>query len=185
MRVVPLVAGFAALAAAESACPAQPGRAPPARIGPSSLAPTSFGACILPACLNRAILAADAGLGLGPPAPPPPPSPRRGREQPARAHANLVSLFSSDDYPAAAVRAGEQGAVGFRLEIDKAGRVAGCAITSSSGSAALDSTTCRLLAARARFTPARDRKGRAATDSVNGRIIWRIPEPEPPPPPPS
>jgi TonB family protein len=119
------------------------------------------------------------------PPPPPPPSPRRGREQPARAQANLVSLFSSDDYPAAAARAGEQGSVGFRLDIDKAGRVAACEVTSSSGSAALDSTTCRLVSARARFSPARDRKGRPTTDKVTGRIVWRMPEPEPPAPPPS
>jgi TonB family protein len=118
-----------------------------------------------------------------PPAPPPPP-PRRGKEQRARANSNLVSLFSSDDYPASAVRAREQGAVGFRLDVDKAGRVAGCTITSSSGSPALDSATCRLLAARARFTPARDRKGRPVPDSMAGRIVWRMPEPEPPPPPP-
>jgi protein TonB len=106
------------------------------------------------------------------------------KQRPARAQANLVSLFSSDDYPAAAVRAREEGSVGFRLEIDKVGRVTGCAIMASSGSAALDSTTCRLLARRARFTPALDRKGKPTADSMTGRIVWRMPPLEPPPPPP-
>jgi protein TonB len=92
-------------------------------------------------------------------------------------------LFSSDDYPASAVRAGEQGSVGFRIEVDKVGRVSGCTVTASSGSAVLDSATCRIVASRARFEPARDRKGRPAVDGFSGRIVWRLPEPEPPPPP--
>jgi protein TonB len=109
---------------------------------------------------------------------------RHGKQRPARAQANLVSLFSSDDYPAAAVRAREEGNVGFRLEIDKIGRVTACAIIVSSGSATLDSATCGLLVRRARFTPALDYKGKPTADRMTGRILWRLPAPEPPPPPP-
>jgi TonB family protein len=135
----------------------------------------------LPACT------AEAGaptLQAGSPAPPPPPMSARGKQRPARAQANLASLFSSDDYPEAAWRAGEEGAVGFRLNIGKAGRVVTCGVTISSGSAELDGATCRLLTERAGFTPARDRKGRLTEASVAGRIVWRIPDPEPPPSPP-
>jgi TonB family protein len=117
--------------------------------------------------------------------PPPAPSPPRGKVRPARAQASLPQLFSSDDYPASALRAGEEGAVGFRIDVGRDGRIAACTVTASSGSVALDSTTCRLLTARARFSPALDRKGRPTTDSLNGRIVWRLPEPEPPPPPPT
>lgn len=121
----------------------------------------------------------------GSPAPPPPPPPsRRGKARPARASVNLAELFSSDDYPASAARMGEAGAVGFRVDIDRNGRIAACTIIISSGSAALDSTTCRLLRSRARFSPALDRKGRPTEDSLGGRIVWTLPEPEPPPPPP-
>ncbi len=109
-----------------------------------------------------------------PPAPPPPPPPPR-KVQPARAKANLVSLFSDEDYPASAVRAGESGATGFRLDVGTNGRVSACTVTSSSGSSALDSTTCRLLRSRARFTPATDSTGAATTDTVTGRIVWRLP----------
>jgi protein TonB len=109
-----------------------------------------------------------------PPAPPPPPPPPR-KVTPARAKANLVSLFSDEDYPASAVRAGESGATGFRLDVGTNGRVANCTVTSSSGSSALDSTTCRLLKSRARFTPATDNTGSATTDTVTGRIVWRLP----------
>lgn len=113
--------------------------------------------------------------------PPPPPAPR-GKVGPARPQGRLPSLFSSDDYPAAAVRAGEEGAVGFRLDIGRDGRIAACTVIASSGSAVLDSTTCRLIEMRARFEPARDHQGKPTGDSVSGQIVWRLPKPEPPPP---
>jgi protein TonB len=108
-----------------------------------------------------------------PAAPPPPPPPRK--VEPARAKANLPSLFSDEDYPASAVRAGEAGTTGFRLEIGANGRVTGCTVTASSGSSALDSTTCRLLKTRARFTPARDSSGNPTTDTYSSRIRWVLP----------
>lgn len=99
--------------------------------------------------------------------------------------ANLPSLFSDEDYPAAAVRAGEQGRTGFHLSIAANGRVSGCTITSSSGSAALDSTTCRLITTRARFRPAQDPQGRPVAGTFDGGIVWRLPaEPAPPTAPP-
>lgn len=109
--------------------------------------------------------------------PPPPPPPPPGRLTPVRARANLATLLSSDDYPLEALRKGEQGTVSLRLQVGANGRVAGCTITRSSGSAILDSTTCRLLTARARFTPARDARGRPVADSLSSRIVWRIPDP--------
>lgn len=100
---------------------------------------------------------------------------------PARAKVNLAGLFSDLDYPAAAVAAREEGPVAFRLDVGPNGRVEGCAITGSSGSAELDSATCRLLTSRARFTPARDSAGNPVQDSVAGRIVWRLPPPPPEP----
>lgn len=116
-----------------------------------------------------------------PPAPPPPVSPRVRRTAPL---VPLVRLFSADDYPAAALRAEHQGMVSYRLTVGRDGRVAACAITGSSGSPHLDSVTCRILTARARFVPARDARGRPTIDHVSGRVLWRIPEPPPPPLPP-
>jgi periplasmic protein TonB len=105
-----------------------------------------------------------------PPAPPPPPV----TVEPARARANLASYVSNDDYPASALRNEEQGTTGFRLTIGPDGRVTNCVVTSSSGSSALDSATCRLMRSRARFTPARDNHGNPTTDSHSSRITWRI-----------
>lgn len=108
----------------------------------------------------------------GPELSPAPPSARPG--EPARARANLASYVSNDDYPAAALRDEEQGTTGFRLAIGPDGRVTNCSVTSSSGSAALDTTTCRIMRNRARFTPARDSEGRPTTDTQSARITWRI-----------
>jgi protein TonB len=109
-----------------------------------------------------------------PPKPPPPPPPPK-KVTPARAKANLASLFSDEDYPASALRSSESGATGFRLDVGANGRVSACSVTSSSGSSALDSTTCRLLRARARFTPATDSTGGPTSDTYTGRIVWKLP----------
>lgn len=82
------------------------------------------------------------------------------------------SLTTDVDYPAAALRAREQGIAEFRATVGPEGRVTECTITSSSGSASLDAATCELMRTRARFTPARDEHGNATTDTVNSRIRW-------------
>jgi protein TonB len=93
---------------------------------------------------------------------------------PAQPKAKLASLFSVEDYPSEAFRNRHEGTVGFRLQVGADGRVKDCAIMSSSGFASLDSTTCRLLTLRARFSPALDRLGRPTTDSAVGQINWRL-----------
>jgi protein TonB len=110
------------------------------------------------------------------PAPPPPPPPPR-KVEPARAKANLAGLISDEDYPASALRSEEQGSVRVTLQIGTNGRVTGCSVAKSSGSSALDNTTCRLLTSRGRFTPARDSNGNPTTDTVTSpNIVWRIAE---------
>jgi TonB family protein len=94
----------------------------------------------------------------------------------AVAPSGLVTLFSSDDYPAEAIRNREEGIVAFRITVGVDGRVAGCAVVGSSGSALLDSTTCRILRERARFMPARNAAGEAVEDIHTGRINWQLPE---------
>jgi len=121
----------------------------------------------------------------GPPPEEPPPPPVGGSElplplvpgtEPARARANLASYFSADDYPAAALRDGAQGRVAVSLEIGPDGRVANCAVTQSSGSAALDSTTCRIIRSRARYTPARNARGEAVADRIQeATVTWALP----------
>jgi protein TonB len=110
----------------------------------------------------------------GPPMPPAPPAPPR-IEQAARARGDLRSLITADDYPDAALRMGDEGTVQVRLGIGTSGKVTDCTVVASSGSTALDNATCRILKSRARFTPAKDSNGQAATDSmVSPKIVWRL-----------
>ena len=110
-----------------------------------------------------------------PPAPPAPPSPPRFvRGTPARAE--LARIVSPDDYPAEALRAGEEGIVSFSLLVGPDGRVNNCLIQESSESVWLDNATCRLMTVRARFSPARDLKGEAINAIVNAKIVWRLPD---------
>ena len=101
---------------------------------------------------------------------------RRGAAFPSRATANLPSYFSSDDYPAAALRAEEDGRNLIRIEVGPDGRVYGCTVVESTGSRALDSASCRLVSRRARFRPARDSRGNPVHDTVIASIVWQIPE---------
>ena len=77
-------------------------------------------------------------------------------------------------YPAAALRAGEQGRVVFQLNVDAAGAVTDCSIVESSGSAVLDAATCDGMRANARFTPARDVRGRAMADILVQAVRWTL-----------
>ena len=86
------------------------------------------------------------------------------------------------DYPPAAILAGEEGIVGFRLGVDEQGRTVACTITQSSGSALLDGTTCRLMTLRARFQPAKDAEGKAVASAFQSRTKWVIPQFRPPSP---
>jgi len=96
----------------------------------------------------------------------------------SRARAVLASYISDSDYPAGAIRNGEQGDVGFRLDVTAEGTVSDCQVVESSGSALLDGATCRIMRARARFTPARNSAGQAVADTVSARVRWVLPADE-------
>ena len=90
--------------------------------------------------------------------------------------ATLASYFRNADYPRKALKRREQGMVVFRIEISTLGRVSRCSVTRSSGSSALDETTCRLATERLRFRPATDGAGRPVSDSIDDlELIWRLP----------
>ena len=98
----------------------------------------------------------------------------RPLRSPALPRIRLVELVSDADYPAAALRAGQQGTVGFRLDLDATGAVTQCTVMSSSGSAPLDETTCRILRERVRAEPARDEYGEPEPGTIISRLSWRI-----------
>ncbi|MFL6781237.1 MAG: energy transducer TonB [Sphingomicrobium sp.] len=108
-----------------------------------------------------------------PPSPPLPPGPRVIR--PPQLRGSAPALVSRDDYPPSARAQNEQGRVDFTLTVGANGRVVGCAIIRSSGSAALDSATCRIFLRRARFTPAIDSNGNPAVGTAALSFDWRLP----------
>ena len=82
--------------------------------------------------------------------------------------------LKNSDYPRSARKAGAEGTVHVRFLVNPDGHVGGCTVTKSSGHAALDATTCRLIKRRFRYRPARDAQGRATSDVVVGEQLWWI-----------
>ncbi|HWJ59941.1 MAG TPA: TonB family protein [Sphingomicrobium sp.] len=111
---------------------------------------------------------------VAPPPPKPPPPPRQA--EPKSLVGSLQGLISADDYPASSLDNNEQGTVSVTLTVGPSGRVTGCSIGSSSASSTLNNATCRLLSARARFSPAQDGNGNPVTSTTSARITWRIAE---------
>jgi len=107
------------------------------------------------------------------PAPPAPPAPPNSASP--NGVKNLVSLFSTDDYPVEAMRSGEEGTAQVRLTITTDGRVSQCEVMSSSGSQVLDRATCDILQRRARFKPALDNQGRPTIDYFTQKVRWELP----------
>jgi protein TonB len=62
--------------------------------------------------------------------------------------------------------------VRFRLAVGKDGRVTKCYIMQTSGSAVLDHATCRIMQARAKFSPARSAAGGPVEGAVEDSVSW-------------
>jgi TonB family protein len=83
--------------------------------------------------------------------------------------------FIARHYPVRALKAREQGKVGFRLVVESDGSLGSCDVTESSGSKSLDGETCELILRYARLTPVRNADGRAVRAVQNGYINWKLP----------
>ncbi|NNC72037.1 MAG: TonB family protein [Sphingomonadaceae bacterium] len=84
----------------------------------------------------------------------------------------IAGDISPRDYPRSARRARAEGLVGTTVHVGADGRVSRCIITNSSGNAALDETTCRLIRERFRYEPARNARGQAVPDVVGREQRW-------------
>lgn len=83
--------------------------------------------------------------------------------------------FLAKHYPQRALKAGEQGQVGFRLTVAPDGSLADCEVTISSGFKALDAETCEIMVTYARLKPVRDGEGRGIRSTSDGMINWKLP----------
>lgn len=88
---------------------------------------------------------------------------------------NPAEWVTPDDYPLEALRDGVEGTTGFKVSYDRAGAVTDCVIIASSGSAALDETTCYLMRRRARFQPGSDTNRQPAPGTYASRVRWSVP----------
>ena len=93
----------------------------------------------------------------------------RPRNDPAR-------WVTTDDYPSAEIRRGNEGTARFRLEIAANGKVESCTITRSSGFERLDAATCRNVERRAKFEPARDSSDRPVAGRYESSVRWVLPQ---------
>ncbi|SRR5689334_17021974 len=119
---------------------------------------------IVPAILLSAAQAAPAA---------PPPAVRI--VNPPHSPLPAQSLFSRDDYPAAAKGTGAHGVVSVVLQIDTQGRVTRCSTLKSSGWPVLDTATCQIMQRRAHFNPATDEKGNPVVSLVAQQMEWKAP----------
>jgi TonB family protein len=87
----------------------------------------------------------------------------------------LSALVRASDYPAEAVKDGQQGPSAVVLLVSPEGKAIDCGVLYPSGSALLDETACRILRERSRFTPARYADGSAAWDTVPVVVPWKLP----------
>lgn len=101
----------------------------------------------------------------------------KGAPDPLRRHAkaSLVSLFSTDDYPAVSVSNEDSGQVSVVLLIAPDGKIADCTLTETSGVPALDAQTCAIIQTRGRYAPAVGQDGKPARDVDHARIRWVMP----------
>jgi periplasmic protein TonB len=107
---------------------------------------------------------------IAPPRPPTPPPPRQA--QPKSLSGSLQGLISADDYPPSAMDNNETGSVQVTLTVGPSGRVTNC--SSSGGPRSLQTATCRILSARARFSPAQDGNGNPVSGTTSATITWRL-----------
>jgi hypothetical protein len=77
------------------------------------------------------------------------------------AQGDIRSLFSGFDYPSEALFREQEGSTRAILLIDEKGKVVSCYNSEPSGIASVDAVSCQVIKDRARFSPARDSRGKA------------------------
>ena len=85
------------------------------------------------------------------------------------------------NYPEHALAAGEEGAVFFKVTLDKDARPMSCQVTHGSGYPDLDEETCNLIVQHAVFSAARDANGKVVSQTTEGVVNWTLPGHAPPP----
>jgi len=84
----------------------------------------------------------------------------------------IEGALTNADYRRARAPQGAAGTVRVAFRVRADGRADRCAVIGSSGFAAFDEATCRLIERRFRFHPARDESGRAVDWTIRTEYTW-------------
>jgi TonB family protein len=82
---------------------------------------------------------------------------------------------TDEDYPSAAIRAGEQGSVSILWLINTDGKVSDCRVTQTSGHALLDQAACGAILRRGRYKAAVDGEGKPIRSYAARKVNWMLP----------
>lgn len=102
-----------------------------------------------------------------------PPAPPAPAAAPTPAIPGRGNTMSTDDYPAASLRAEEEGVVRVKFEINEQGRVDVCSVVQSSGFPRLDDATCKVIQRRWRYKPATE-GGKPVRSTQTQPVRWRL-----------
>ncbi|MGQ5701452.1 energy transducer TonB [Sandaracinobacteroides sp. A072] len=125
-----------------------------------------------PTITTQTTIATPEPPRVAPPAPPAPPPPPKVEVKPASPRGNSVGI-TSDDYPEASRRAGEEGTMTVRITIGTNGRVDSCEVVRSTGFSRLDERACQIAQRRWRFNPATE-NGQPVPSTRTQNITWRL-----------
>jgi TonB family protein len=93
--------------------------------------------------------------------------------RPAKPAGSPGDWLSSSDYPAGSLMMGHNGLVQFRLDVDAAGKVAGCFVLARTNPDDFADVTCRAVARRAKLEPALDAQGKPIRSYYVQKVHWR------------
>lgn len=86
-----------------------------------------------------------------------------------------ASWLTTNDYPSAAMVAGQSAVIEFRLDVDEKGRAVDCHVQMQTKGIGFAGETCRKIMSRARFHPALDAAGKPVRWFYLGVARWLLP----------
>lgn len=84
------------------------------------------------------------------------------------------TLFTSDDYPQAALQSLKEDNLSVWLNIDARGQIASCRVISDFASPDINGAICGMIQRKERFTPARTKAGTSVPDFYIQSFVFRI-----------
>lgn len=103
-------------------------------------------------------------------------------DEPAYQHAGsgapaqlIEGYLTAEDYPSRALRDEIEGTTIVGFTVDEAGNVGGVHVSTSSGDQSLDDASCKAVAERFRYEPARNASGHPVAEHRTQPIRWAVP----------